>query len=115
MPTENRVRTYTVAELERLATDYLAQHFEEAKGDIARGSQRGHCYCPRLNRRSGQICICPRFSSLPPRIAMSPLGFLPFGLPLSEARHDVAGVEDAGTAPFSGSVSSGRFSSLIRR
>jgi len=27
MPTENRVRTYTVAELERLATDYLAQHF----------------------------------------------------------------------------------------
>ncbi len=27
MPTENRVRTYTVAELERLATEYLAQHF----------------------------------------------------------------------------------------
>ena len=27
MPTENRVRTYTVAELERLATDYLARHF----------------------------------------------------------------------------------------
>ncbi len=80
MPTENRVRTYTVAELERLATDYLAQHFEEAKGDIARGSQRGHCYCPRLNRRSGQICICPRFSSLPPRIAMSPLGFLMYRL-----------------------------------
>src|SRR5271157_327824 len=27
MPTENRVRTYAVAELDRLATDYLAQHF----------------------------------------------------------------------------------------
>lgn len=27
MPAENRVRTYTVAELERLATEYLARHF----------------------------------------------------------------------------------------
>ncbi len=34
----------------------------------------------------------------------------------AEARHGVAGEEEAGTAPFSGSVvSSGRFSSLIRR
>ena len=29
--------------------------------------------------------------------------------------YDVAGEEEAGTAPFSGSDSSGRFSSLIRR
>ncbi len=27
MPTENRVRTYTVAELERLATDYVGPAF----------------------------------------------------------------------------------------
>src|SRR5271157_835562 len=33
----------------------------------------------------------------------------------SGAPHDVAGEDEAGTAPFSGSESSGRFSSLIRR
>ena len=75
-------------ELDRLLRGEVTQtaSLGEGKGDIARrakgegkgGGQRGHCYCPQLNRRCGQICILPRSSSHPPGIAISPLAS-PFG------------------------------------